>query len=399
MYKSDVNIKHANKSHLYWGIDKSTGNVVHIDDVVSRGLNCNCKCAACQGDFIARKGKKNIHHFAHLSNYECVYANEIAVYILVKDILANCREISVPGVTVRMGKRIVTVSSVQKAEVGPVNYHCDPGQYPPVLIAELSGIRTRIILPFGGYFKEEDYTILKREARERKWYCLSIKLPRITDNSVVSTEQIENAIYGEPTEKNWVRSAKRDRIEKRIRDSSRIPATVELNGNTVYACPIHEREQDGIHYALDVDCDNCSYNCAEYPKCSCLAVDGYLTLVDLNSSPEQRMKGLKDLQKRIDDKREMKEQGSKGHENTYDHYRIGEGSISAKTLSEDEKYRLGLEEIRDKMNKPMSYPIRDSFKVRWAKCIFCGEIKAEFEMPDIGGKKERPIWAYVEIAT
>ena len=47
MYKSDVNIKHTNKSHLYWGIDKSSGDVVYIDDVALRGLNCNCKCAAC----------------------------------------------------------------------------------------------------------------------------------------------------------------------------------------------------------------------------------------------------------------------------------------------------------------------------------------------------------------
>lgn len=29
MYKSDVNIKHTNKSHLYWGIDKSSGDVVY----------------------------------------------------------------------------------------------------------------------------------------------------------------------------------------------------------------------------------------------------------------------------------------------------------------------------------------------------------------------------------
>lgn len=72
MYKSDVNIKHTNKSHLYWGIDKSSGDVVYIDDVVLRGLNCNCKCAACQGDFIARKGEKNVHHL-HINQIMTVY--------------------------------------------------------------------------------------------------------------------------------------------------------------------------------------------------------------------------------------------------------------------------------------------------------------------------------------
>lgn len=48
MYRSEINIKHSNRSHLYWGIDKATGEVVGIDDVRSRGLNCNCKCAACK---------------------------------------------------------------------------------------------------------------------------------------------------------------------------------------------------------------------------------------------------------------------------------------------------------------------------------------------------------------
>lgn len=33
MYRSDMNIKHTNKSHLYWGIDKSSGDVAYIDDV------------------------------------------------------------------------------------------------------------------------------------------------------------------------------------------------------------------------------------------------------------------------------------------------------------------------------------------------------------------------------
>ena len=31
MYKSFINIKHLNRSHLYWGIDKTTGDVVDID--------------------------------------------------------------------------------------------------------------------------------------------------------------------------------------------------------------------------------------------------------------------------------------------------------------------------------------------------------------------------------
>ena len=105
MYRSEINIKHSNRSHLYWGIDKATGEVVGIDDVRSRGLNCNCKCAACNGDFIARKGEKNKHHFAHQSNYECVYANEIAIYLFVKMVFASYQTIEAPEIPVKISQQ------------------------------------------------------------------------------------------------------------------------------------------------------------------------------------------------------------------------------------------------------------------------------------------------------
>ena len=105
MYESNLNIKHSNRSHLYWGIDKATEEIVGIDEIQARGLNCNCKCAACGGDFIAKKGEKNKHHFAHQSNYECVYANEIALYLYVKRLLEWSHSIELPEVPVRIGER------------------------------------------------------------------------------------------------------------------------------------------------------------------------------------------------------------------------------------------------------------------------------------------------------
>ena len=43
MYRSDINIRHRNKSHLFWGLDKETDEVVYISQVKSRGLDCNCR--------------------------------------------------------------------------------------------------------------------------------------------------------------------------------------------------------------------------------------------------------------------------------------------------------------------------------------------------------------------
>ena len=151
MYRSEINIKHSNRSHLYWGIDKATGEIVDIDDVRSRGLNCNCKCAACNGDFIARKGEKNKHHFAHQSNYECVYANEIAIYLFVKMVFASYQTIEAPEIPVKIGSRTEIAKNNWDARVGEVYYQCDPEQYPPLLVAELDKTPTRIILAFEKY--------------------------------------------------------------------------------------------------------------------------------------------------------------------------------------------------------------------------------------------------------
>ena len=41
----------------------------YIKDV-ENGLSCNCVCAGCGGILVARKGKKQTHHFAHYNTDE-----------------------------------------------------------------------------------------------------------------------------------------------------------------------------------------------------------------------------------------------------------------------------------------------------------------------------------------
>lgn len=64
------NIKKRSASHIYFGVNKLTGELKHISEVPS-GQKCNCICAACLQPFEARKGTRRRHHFAHVSNYEC----------------------------------------------------------------------------------------------------------------------------------------------------------------------------------------------------------------------------------------------------------------------------------------------------------------------------------------
>ena len=72
-------IKKRSASHIYFGVHSESGEIMHISKVPS-GQKCNCVCAACGQPFEARKGSIRRHHFAHVSNYECMYASEVAIY-------------------------------------------------------------------------------------------------------------------------------------------------------------------------------------------------------------------------------------------------------------------------------------------------------------------------------
>jgi len=65
-------------------------NIILIEDLsaAERGLKCQCKCPACDGDFIARMSDVKAHHFAH-SKDACdeVLAYTIGLYMLIQQVL------------------------------------------------------------------------------------------------------------------------------------------------------------------------------------------------------------------------------------------------------------------------------------------------------------------------
>lgn len=70
------------------------GVLTHISSVES-GLKCDCICAGCGGQLIARKGDVKIHHFAHL-NAECKSAYESALHLLAKDLFCELKDFRLP---------------------------------------------------------------------------------------------------------------------------------------------------------------------------------------------------------------------------------------------------------------------------------------------------------------
>jgi hypothetical protein len=124
-------------SKLVWGLLGE--KVLNIKDVDS-GLACGCNCPHCGSQLIARKGEKNIHHFAHYNADECDLATETALHLLAKELLLESRFIQLPCLKASASEidrngtrhevqsfrdRTITGLRDLKAEVSQVDYRPD----------------------------------------------------------------------------------------------------------------------------------------------------------------------------------------------------------------------------------------------------------------------------------
>ena len=83
---------------LTYALDAS-GTMVRIDDVVNRGLACNCRCPKCKELLIARLGHEGgrQRHFAHQRGSDCHGAYMTALHLLAEQILEKEKAVMVPA--------------------------------------------------------------------------------------------------------------------------------------------------------------------------------------------------------------------------------------------------------------------------------------------------------------
>lgn len=86
-------------------------NIVSVDQVES-GQACGWVCPECKGKLVARKGEKNIWHFAHYSLSECESALETSIHLMAKDILSKAQTVRIPSIEVKhpQNKKLQKVS-------------------------------------------------------------------------------------------------------------------------------------------------------------------------------------------------------------------------------------------------------------------------------------------------
>ena len=158
------NVKKKSASHIYWGISKSTGELRHISAVPS-GLKCECICVACHEPLEARKGEIRRHHFAHVSNYECMYASEVAVYKALADTIKTEGKLTLPAVFLKFNsyRKPELLQCCRSEPVGAVSFECQPLAYPPLLIVHAAGSKFRVLIDFGHYYEQDDFDEFAKE--------------------------------------------------------------------------------------------------------------------------------------------------------------------------------------------------------------------------------------------
>lgn len=139
-------IKKRSASHIYYGVHMVTGEIMHISQVPS-GQKCNCVCAACGQPFEARKGTIRCHHFAHVSNYECMYSSEVAIYKALAAELEKTDCLTLPPVMLHFPARSKDelLQNVKTVRVDSVEFKCEPLAYPPLLTIKAQGSCLRIL--------------------------------------------------------------------------------------------------------------------------------------------------------------------------------------------------------------------------------------------------------------
>lgn len=376
------NVKRRSAKDIYYGIESRTGELKHISEV-QRGASCGCVCVSCGKPLQARKGDQRRHHFAHISNYDCMYASEVAVYKALAELLKQRRVLELPEITLSFpswGRDYEVLKMEQSLPLESVSFECEPLQYPPVLMLASAGSKLRLLIDFGSYYTEDDLAGFSSEAKSEGYSLVLFQFPSIGKADAFTPDALERSINSLEVPRAWLRSALRDKWIERYQSKAVQPPEWGMG----YECPLHVGWYKGKYSARYEDCVYCRYNVAPIlPGCQCMAVSGIRTIDDFKENPEELQKRMSALRKENEEHLMRPRSGQ----------RLGypqrvPANVSKRPLQSgptEEELRTEEERIKANYNVNSDEWIVDHFGRRWILCEQCGELKLSTEMTMYGG--------------
>lgn len=304
------NIKKRSASHIYFGVNKLTGELKHISEVPS-GQKCNCICAACLQPFEARKGTRRRHHFAHVSNYECMYASEVAIYKAFAEALKQSGFLTLPPVMLRFPAwhDPELLQEARRLKIDSVAFECEPLSYPPLLRVTMQGTPLRILLDFDRYYDDDDRVELAEEAKAEDYSLLLISMPKIEQDTEFTPDRLQSVLQdNDRTE--WVFS----RLEEQWKQKYYAVAVSPLEHGTGSLCPISFGKYKGKYSARWIDCAHCHFNVAQPPCCLCVAGAGIQKKEDFKRDLQDRLFDIDKIRRTNEEEIRLREERERSFE-------------------------------------------------------------------------------------
>lgn len=378
------NIKKRSASHIYFGVNKLTGELKHISEVPS-GQKCNCICAACLQPFEARKGTQRRHHFAHVSNYECMYASEVAIYKAFAEALKQSGFLNLPPVMLRFPAwhEPELLQEARKMEIDSVYFECEALSYPPLLRVTLQGSQLRILLNFDSYYDDDDRVILEKEAKAEDYSLLMISMPKIDEDTKFTPVSLQKVLQ-DNDRAEWVFS----RLEDQWKQKYYAVAATPPEHGTGNLCPISYGKYKGKYSARWIDCAHCHFNIALPPCCLCVAGAGIQKKEDFTRDLSERLSEIEKIRKANEKEIRQREERSRAFDrrpiNTRPTpYTTKPAAPVGPTQAElDAEYN----QICQHFDPDAEEWTVDRYNRRWILCTLCGQIKKDTQMSSYGGR-------------
>ena len=371
------NIKKRNATHIYYGVHAGSGKLKHISEVPS-GLACGCFCAACGGRFEARKGIRRRHHFAHESNYECMYASEVAIYRAVADILENQLQLTLPPAYLRFSAwtRSELIQDKKQITLDTVSYECKQLAYPPSLFVTSKGGQIRILFDFSNYYDKQDYQSLADEAKKTGYACLSYAVPDISKEDFFEPESLK-ALLLSGSDAKWVFNRSVEQWREKYQSAAYVPEVV----GGKYLCPLHRGYTNGRYAVSLEECSYCPFNVGERRSCLCLGMMGYESKQDFSADPKALERKVTSIRSRNELRIGLAYRQETELQTCLEQQRSQHSDQRGPTQNElDAEY----ERIVVNFDESSKEPLFDKYDRRWVKCSICGQIKQDTEMTFIG---------------
>lgn len=377
-------IKKRSASHIYFGVNKLTGELKHISEVPS-GQKCNCICAACQQPLEARKGTQRRHHFAHVSNYECMYASEVAIYKAFAEALKQRGLLNLPPVMLRFPAwhEPELLQEARKMEIDSVYFECEPLAYPPLLYVTLQGTQLRILLNFDRYYDDDDRSKLADEAKTENYSLLMISMPKIVEDMEFTPDRLLRALQDDDRAE-WIFS----RLEEQWKQRYYAVAVTPPEHGTGSLCPISYSTYKGKYSARWIDCAHCHFNVAQPPCCLCVASSGIQKKEDFKRDLSERLADIEKLRKANEEKIRQREERSRSFERRVTCTRPT--PFAAKPAPPVGPTQAALDAEYNRICQHFDPDAQewtiDRYNRRWILCTICGRIKEDTQMSSYGGR-------------